>query len=323
MRSKRLAALFLLCLAALTGGCVTQSLNPLAQNEATDVPGLAMDVHAAVASDENADQVAVTLYFRYLEEPMLAGEQRVLTVPRDQSVELAIVRALVEGPSAGHSELKRLLPPTATVESVTSRDDLLFVTFDAGLLTDDIPADWAQDANWQTEAPIQRTLAMQSIAASLTERFPYTGVQILVHRADEVQTDLRLPNSYFLTGVDGLSEPIARAEETLLTPHNTVAAILTAWQEHDLTRLYRYIADTGRPPFATAAEAFGTLPSLTQSAASAGSVASDGQNAVVTVSLRTLRGDSEVVTDSYPLMLTRENGIWKVGYATLLALMSR
>lgn len=323
MRNKRLAALFLLCLTGLTGGCVTQSLNPLVQNEATGVPGLAMDVHAAVASGENTDQVTVTLYFRYLEEPMLAGEQRVLTVPRDQSVELAIVRALVEGPSAGHSELKRLLPPTATVESVTSRDELLFVTFDAGLLTDDIPADWAQDAHWQSEAPIQRRLAMQSIAASLTERFPYTGIQILVHRADQVQTDLRLQNSYFLTGADGLSEPIPREEEALLTPHNTVVAILTAWQEHDLTRLYRYIADAGRPPFATVAEAFAALPSLTQSVVSAGSVAADGQSAVVTVSLRTLRGGAQGATDGYPLLLTRENGVWKVDYARLLVLMGR
>lgn len=315
--------LWLLCAATLLCGCVSQSVNPLLKNEATDAPGLSNNVHPAGASDQNADQVAVTLYFRYLEEPMLAPESRVLTVKRDESVELAIVRALLEGPSAGHSELRRLLPAAATVESVTSRDDIVFVTFDGGLLMDDIPQKWAEDTRWRDEAPLQRRLAMQSIAASLTERFPYTGVQILVHRADEVQTNLRLENSYFLTGESGLSEPIARDEALLLTPHGTAQSILLAWQQRDLERLYRYVADADRPPYATAVEAFAELRALTQYAAGAGSVDLSGQSAVVTVDLRTLQAGAEATTNGYPLLLTRENGVWKITYARLLALLAR
>ncbi len=322
MRKRGLMLLWLLCAAMLLCACASQSVNPLLKNEATDAPGLANNVHPASASSQNADQVAVTLYFRYLEEPMLAPESRILTVRRDESVELAIVRALLEGPSAGHSELRRLLPAAATVESVTSRDDIVFVTFDGGLLSDDIPSNWAEDARWRDEAPLQRRLAMQSIAASLTELFPYTGVQILVHRTDEVQTNLRLENSYYLTGIGGLSEPVARDEGLLLTPNGTAQSILAAWQQRDLERLYRYVADVDRPPYATAAEAFAGLGALMNYTVGAGSVDLNGQNAVVTVDLHTLQEGLEAATNRYPLMLTRENGVWKITYARLLALLA-
>ena len=321
MRKRGLLALWLFCVGGLLCGCASQSINPLVKNEATAVPGLAMNAHPAVASEQNAEQVNVTLYFRYLDEPMLASEQRTLSVPRDQSVELAVVRALVEGPSAGHSELKRLLPASATVESVMSRDDLVFVTFGPGLLEDDIPSDWAESELWKTDAPIQRKLAIQSVAASLTELSPYTGVQILLHRADEVQIDLRLANSYFLTGEEGLSEPVARDETLLLSPHSTAVCILNAWQGHDFERLYRYAADDGRPPYATALEAFSGFGTPMEFEASAGTV--NGQRAVVTVRFRTLTNGKSLATEDYPVLLQLENGIWKIPYEGLLAMMNR
>lgn len=323
MRKKGWLAVNLALAILLLSGCVTQRNNPLAQNEATAVPGLAMNLYPAMANDSNADQVSVTLYFRYLDEPMLAPENRVLTVRRDESIELAIVRALLDGPSAGHSELRRLLPAAANVESVTSRDDLVFVTFDAGLWQDDVPANWAEDPNWQTEAPLQRTLAAQSITASLTERFPYTGVQILVHRQGEPQTNLRLENAYFLNGQDGLSEPLCRDETLLLTPQNTANAILQAWQQHDFDRLYRYIAEPDKPPQATVAEALSAANALADYSVSAGSVSDDGQSATLTLALQTVRENESSQTIGYPLLLTRENGVWKIRYAAMLALVNR
>lgn len=319
---KGLLLLGALCAGLLLCGCTTQSVNPLAKNEATAVPGLAMNLPPAAAEDGNVQQVPVTLYFRYLSEPMLAPEARVLTVRRDESVELAIVRALVDGPSAGHSDLKRLLPVGATVESVTTKDDLLFVTFDGGLLSDDIPADWAEDDAWRAEAPLQRKLAAQSIAASLTESFPYTGVQILVHPKDAVQADLRLQNSYFLAGQAGLSDPLARDETLLLTPANTVAVLLAAWQQHDVERLYRYVAEDGKPVYASAAETLSQARALAQYAVSGGSVSQDGQSAVVAVTLSTLAGGTQTETSAYPLCLLRDNGVWKISWERLLALMA-
>lgn len=316
-------ALVGLLAAMLLVGCTTQRLNPLALNRATAVPGLAMALHPASASETNTDLVEVTLYFRYLNEPMLASESRKLSVRRDQSVEYAMIQALLEGPSAGHSDLRRLLPTGTTLESVTSRDRTLFVTFDGGFLRDEVPDAWQENVDWRDEAPLLRKLTVQSIAASITERFSYTGIQILVHKQGEIQTNLRLDNAYFLTGAAGASDPVARDESVLLTPINTARILFTAWQQHDPERLYRYIAEADKPALSVFTETLMQALALETFTVSGGTVSQDGQSATLTVDLNTLNGSDRIATDRYPLHLVRDNGIWKIPYPRLLALIQR
>jgi hypothetical protein len=324
MRMKRVTvtamALFLLLALA---GCAPQAVNPLLKNEATSVPGLTTDVAAASAGESKTDPVEATLYFRYLDEPMLAAETRTLSVPQDQSVEYAVIQALVEGPSAGHSELKRLLPAGTTVESVISRGDILFVTFGEGFLNDGVPKNWLADANWNTEAPVLRKLVAQSIVASVTEISPYTGIQILVNQEWQLQNSLRLENSYFLDGSTGLSDPIARDEALLLTPQNTADILLTAWQQHDYERMYRFVAEENRPLFSTFTVALSAAGSLQNYGVGGGNVAGNGQEAVMTASLSVTDENGNADESITPVMLTRENGIWKITYARLLALMTK
>lgn len=320
---KLVLAVMLLALLAAFSGCAPQMNDPLLKNEATDVPGLAMNVNEASTLDASETTAQVTLYFRYMDEPALAAETRTISVPRDESLEYAIVEALVNGPSAGHSDLKRLLPAATKVESVVSRDELLFVTFDDGFLEDGVPDNWAADEAWQTEAPLMRRLITQSIAASLTESTAYTGVQILVHKEGEVQASLRLDNSYFLQGATGLSDPVVRDETLLLTPQNTADTLLTAWQQHDATRLYRYMAEDGKPVQDSFEAMLSVLPSLAEYTVSGGSVAQDGQTAVITCGLRVNGTNGETEVKAYPLLLTRENGIWKMTWAQFETMANR
>ena len=313
----------LLALLAMTvSGCVMESQNPLANHAATAVPGLNMSasVHPATAGGENADSVPVTLYFRYLDTAMLATESRTLAVRRDESAEAAIVRALADGPGAGRGELKRLLPAHTTVESAIARDGILFVTLDGQFLLDDIPADWAEQDAWRSEAPLRRMLTVQSIVATLTEWKSYRGVQILVHRADEVQTNLRLEKQYFLTGEAGVSDPIPRDESYLLTAHNTAQQVLAAWQAHDLESLYGYISAETRPSFALFEASLQDAVTLVSYAITPGATSLDGQTATLTLTLQTMREGLPVAATIYPLQLQRENGIWKMQQAALLAL---
>jgi hypothetical protein len=318
---KRRIAIGLLATALLLllNGCAPQAADPLLKNEATNVPGLSMNAPAAQASTSDTEQVTATLYYRYLDEPMLASETRTLTVPHDESVEFAIVQALAHGPSAGHSDLRRLLPSDTQVESVVSRGNTLFVTFNAGFLNDEVPADWAMREDWVTEAPTLRKLIVQSIIASVTEYAPYTGVQLLVHRTDEVQTSLRLDNAYFLTGAAGLSEPLARDETLLLTPENTADILLTSWQRHNYERLYLYLTDADKPTFSVFEEALSATPALSGFSTGGGNVANDGQKAVVTTILKLTTQNG--ASSAYPLQLVRENGIWKLPYARLKTMM--
>jgi hypothetical protein len=323
MKRKLIPAGLVLALLFLLGGCAPQAVDPMLKNETTDAPGITSDVITATAGETNVDQVTATLYFRYLDEPLLAAESRTLTVARDESLESVILKALIAGPSDGHSDLRRLIPADTKVESVVARDETLFITFSDGFLADGVPDDWETNGTWPQEAPILRKLIVQSVAASITENRPYTGVQILVHKRGETQTSLRLENAYFLNGSTGLSDPIARDETLLLTPQRTVETILTAWSAQDDTRLYRYVTEADRPALALFNTALSTAPTLSHYTVSGGSVKQDGQTATVTVSLDTLNDQSEAKTTAYPVLLTRENGIWKITFAHLQDLMIR
>ncbi len=320
---KRIALAAALLLLLSLAGCAPQAADPLLRNEATAAPGLTTDPAVASAGQSGYDRVEATLYFRYLDEPMLAAETRALAVPRDQSVEFAVVQALAEGPSAGHSELKRILPAGTQVESVIAQDDILFVTFTGSFLNDGVPDNWQADANWATEAPVLRKLIVQSVAASVTEVSPYAGVQILVDQEWQLRNSLRLDNSYFLTGATGLSDPVARDETLLLTPQNTAKILLTAWQQRDYERLYRYVAEEERPLLSTFTVVLSGAGNLTAFDAGGGSVAADGVTAVVTATLG-ITGENGTTGETVaPIPLLRENGIWKITYARLLALMTK
>ncbi|HPF87986.1 MAG TPA: GerMN domain-containing protein [Candidatus Limiplasma sp.] len=304
----------------LLGGCTGQ-LNPLVKNEATEAPGLEQEVYTASADDSNVTQIKATLYFRYLDEPMLAAESRVITVRRDQQPEQAILEALIDGPSAGNADLRRIIPAGTELNSISSRNGVLFVTFNEAFLEDEVPDDWETDEDWQTEAPLLRKLITQSIAASITESYAYTGVQLLVYREDDVQASLRLSNEYFLDGSVGLSEPIVRDEALLLTPQTTVKTVMDAWYQKDYQCLYNYVAQSGRPTYSAFVDALSSAPAPEVFTVSGGSVYLDGQTAVVTVYLRLLYQASDDELLSYPLQLIRENDVWKISYTRLTALM--
>lgn len=324
MKKVKLALMLLLTL-GLCASC-TQVADPLSRAEATAVPGLNMRLHAAQADPDGAEEQTVRLYFRYLEEPFLAAEERMISVSKDESLEAAILQALLEGPSAGHGELGRLLPEDVEVESVVSRGETLFVTFSEALLrTGELPADWATRPEWTEEAPLRRQLAIASVVASITDRVPYGGVQILVHRQGQVQESLRLENSFFLSGRQGLSEPQHRREELLLTPSRAVETLQQTWLEKDWERMYRYVsgAESGgvvRPGYPDFRAAMDTLPVLLRAAATAGVVA--GDIAVVCVSdERRLSDGTQTAREAFPVQLQNEGGVWRLSYVQLLRLM--
>ncbi len=327
MKKRLMALLLLLGCAPLLSGCMVGFVNPLEKAAATPVPGLSMNLHAASASQSNVDVIRASLYYRFADQPLLAAESRSLTVPRDESMEQAIIKALLKGPTTGHSDLRRLLPQSVKVESVHSRDSTLFVTFNEAFLTDDgIPADWQRQGDWVSEAPLRRKLAVQSIVASITESFPYTGVQILVRKTSQTQTSLRLENAYFLSELTGLSEPQTRDETLLLTPRNTAERFLSAWQAGDLETLYAFVVNVEngepKPSFQDVAQQLDAYATLSSFSLGSGSVSADGQHAVVTAELAMHQGAGSVQILGYPLPLVRENDIWKVTLAQLQRLMT-
>ena len=77
---KRLFLLALVASLLLWSGCASQTADPLLKNEATDAPGLSMNLPPASAGTADAGTVNVSLYYRYLDEPMYTAVTGVLSI---------------------------------------------------------------------------------------------------------------------------------------------------------------------------------------------------------------------------------------------------
>lgn len=326
MMKRALLAVLMLASFMLFCGCASV-VNPLVRAEATDAPGLSNELHSAQASQVGAADTTYALYYRFLDEPMLAAEYRTLNIRRDERPELAVINALLAGPSAAGVELTRLFPEDVRVESVSVENNILFVTFNDALLTGDaIPEDWLTRPEWRDEAPVMRRLTIQSLVSTITESFTYTGVQIMVRQSGGARQNLRLDNSYFLSELTGPSEPQTRDENCILTPHNTLAAVINAYISRDMESLYKYVAVHGEGELKPAYDAFvaelKNAPALLNADISHGSVSPDGSRARLTVRLTFLSQSASRTVQAYPLSLIRENGIWKITFESLIALVS-
>ena len=312
---KKLLALLLICL--LLTGCSRDLLAPDAAPDAAQIPA-----PAVTGLPENED--LATLWFRFGEEPLLAPESRIIRHSRTQGHAMAILQALLSGPDAAAGDLRSLFPQGTQVLSCTQSGNVMFVMLSRHVMNRyaDEPENWRDQPEWAAEVPLRRELAMQSIAATLTENCDVESVVILVEQSD---TDsLRLRQSYYtLDGNTALAAPLCRDESLLLTPARTAEIILQCWQERDFPRLYRYLAArdplTGadRPEEADFLALMADAPHLLRAHAEGGSVSIGGSTAVFTLSGAWLDSSSEAPFTGMTFRLTREQGIWRVGLSQL------
>lgn len=312
----RLTLLLLACL--LLAGCKADPIASMATPVNTAIP-------APVVENLPAATDAALLWFRYGEEDMLASEARALTVSRTESLAEPLLRTLLEGPSAASPELRGLFPQGTRLISVSQGDGVIFVTLSHHLLNayPDEPQNWRDDPYWAVEAPLRRKLAMQSIAATLTENCGADTVIILVADEQTASDSLRLKESYYLlSDSNTAAAPLKRDENLLLTPTRTAEIILQCWQEADWSRLYQYIAridpDTGvqRPTEEEYRQRVSALPRLISYDVAGGSV--NGTQAVFTFSGVCLAEGTEQVLTGQILRLTYERGMWRIGLSQLL-----
>ena len=317
----RFVKVILICLLALCLTGCSQAANPLLRNEATPMPGTVPQLHPATAGDSRTTQHQATLYFRFLDSDMLAGENRVISVSQDESLEMALLSALLDGPSAGQIELQRLIGDDVRIEDVSVSGDMLFLTLSGAFLRDSVPANWQSQPQWAQEAPLRRKLALQSIVATVTENLPYTSVQVLV--TQDGQSSARLDRSYLLTGDIGPADPLLRQESLLLTPASVADRLMNAWHKRDYAAIYRLTASYSveRPVYETFAATLDKASALMDFSCSCGSVSGDGQSATVTLQFSTVENDLTLQTAGYPLHLMRDNGLWKIPFDTLQQLM--
>ncbi len=310
---RKVLPLLIVCL--LLTGCSRDPLSPMAADSAARLP-------APVVEDLPVEENRAVLWFRFGDEPFLAPETRLITTASTDNYALALLRTLAEGPGAASTELEGLFPQGTQVLSSVQSGRVMFVTLSRHIMNGfaDEPASWRNDPFWAAEVPLRRELAMQAIAATVTENCPVDTVVILV---DQSATDsLRLRKAYFtLDGDMALADPLIRDENPLLTPTRTAEIILQCWQESDWARLYRYIARTDpatgmeRPAEADFATMMVEGKRLLRASAQGGSV--HGSSAVFTVSGAYLDESTEKAFTGMVLRLTKEKGVWKVGLSQI------
>lgn len=320
MRKKTAWAALLLFCAVTLAGCMTSPPDALLR-EGNEGQRLI----SASTAELSPDSRAITLYFRYRDSAYLAPEQREIEMKRNESLEKAIVSALIQGPEASSVALSALFPPGTEVLSAAAQGDTLFITFNEAFLGR--YADESTDAV-SSEGTLRRQLCLQSLAAALTEQGLCAQVQVLVYSSAAQNTSMRLQKGFLnRTNDDSLLPPVTRDESCLLTPYNTASLILQAWQAKDWPTLYDLIAKGENAANARAGEqnafdAFAAARTLTDFALSPGSVSFDGQKAVLTASLEVQDQGAEETVQGYPLLLLREEGIWKMDYTRLMNMMN-
>lgn len=314
---RKLLPLLLCCL--LLTGCTRDPLAPMVTASTADIPQLD-------AEDVPMEDNQITLWFRFGSEPLLAAESREISLAPADGRGFVILQSLLEGPGAASTDLQPLFPQGTRVISVHQSGRTMFVTLSRHIMNGyaDEPENWRDQPAWAREVPLRRELAMQSIAATLTENCSVDTVIILVEQTSAANDSLRLRRSYYtLDGDATLAAPLTRDESRLLSPARTAEVILECWQAADWLRLHRYIARTDpstgakRPDEAAFVQQMTDAPHLLHASAQGGNISADGSRAVFTVSGAWLSGGSETPFDGMVLHLVREKGVWRAGISQL------
>lgn len=289
-----------------------------------------------LAQENQTDPVRVTLYFRYGSTPYLGQEAYDISVPRDSTLEKAIVSALLDGPDGRHGELAALFCEGTRVVDTSREDDTVFITLSEEFLSlpAGAPDNWQEDAYWAQEVPLRRRLALESIVLSLTEDARCRSVQLLVSPSDGATEGQRVTRAFFYPEESNLSaplEPLTRNENNLFTSRTAALLALTWWQAKDYQSLYSIL---GVNPYAETTQipsigefvqnAAGGAHSLLSFNVSGGNVSPEGTRATVAIDLQYADKDGQRVrVTGAPLALFRENDNWKVSYGDMIALMER
>ncbi|MDL2236664.1 GerMN domain-containing protein [Christensenellaceae bacterium OttesenSCG-928-K19] len=273
------------------------------------------------------DKATVRLYFGYLQNRWLVGENRSFDVPVNESQETAIIEQLIDpGSSPSMVDFVQLVNPETRVVNVTSEGEFLFVTLSKEFLEGfgrEPDAGNEEEMNYEKD---RKYLAVYSIVNTLVEQGTYSRVSILI---DDEGTGNGRPITNLEAGIatesDGNAndpaETFSRKGDIVLSPSNTMQEILSATEKNEWGTLYEYIAykdSTGqdKPALEDFRNELATAKFSVSNVEIIDSIMSqDGKMNIVMVNYDLKLQDGEVKSKTnIPVRLTLENDVWKITY---------
>lgn len=270
-------------------------------------------------------KLPLTLYFRYRSSALLGRELRSIPVPLSGPYELSIVRALLDGPGSLFPHLSPLFPPGAQALSAVAEGETLFITFNESIMGHypDEPLIMTPDYR-QGEGTLRRRVAMAGLVNTLTELGRYRAVQVLVRGETYVAASMRLSMRYYLQDSDSLPDPLVRQEAYTQSPQTAAQALLSAWQSNNWTSCYPLLISGTQtlPSEHELIQAVRQAPIVLDYALTAGTVALDGQSAIVCVdyTLRRSNGSTQAIK-ALPLNVLLIDGIYRIPYESMRRLL--
>lgn len=311
MAIKRTAAWLLAAAMLIMAGCTGAGM----RNEDKNLPDINPNAESA-----NKDSADVMLYFSYRGEKLLAGETVTINVPVNESLEYAVVRALITSPTVNRAELSGLFWEGVKLVRVDSSADILFVTLSEEFVSTE-PEKVVLEEGTVAD---QKKLAICSVVNTLIEMGNYSRVQIYVDKQAGVGQRITRQEAGWEDSTAHL-DPLGRMSELILTPQNTLMQALDSFMKKDWTRLYNFTAYNNpdgsmKPDIETYAEALAVKGNVLESfSVTDSNVSGNGQKAVVILdyTMKTREGDS-IGRTNIPVVLVREEGIWKFAYTSLV-----
>ncbi len=269
----------------------------------------------------------VTLYFRYADENMLGGETRSIEVPVNESIEMTVLKELLNGPSQDNQELTALIPENTEIVSVSDTGEYLFVTLSSEFMSQSKIAN-IDPSNEEAYAAAteEMNLSIYSMINTLIELGGFSRVQILVDKNDSGRGE-RIALAEIgqeSPEAEGASlEPLGWNGSLILTPENTVNLMLELMGLRDYDSLYALIAyNDSQNIDRVSKEAFIDLMSALESSIEEynvlpGKVSADGSSVIVPISfaIKTKSGDT-TIRDNIIMRLRLERDLWKVEYSS-------
>ncbi len=304
----KIVAFFLVLIMALSGCAAMNNEEP--EKNTPDIN--------PKAESANKDTSKVTLYYSYKGQQLLAGETRSIDVPVSEKLEKAVIRALIDGPSADRSQLVGLFWDDVELVDVKDNEDILFVTLSEEFITT------------QPETPVlgegtvadRKKLAIYSIVNTITEMGTYSSVQFYVESSGGTM-GITKSDAGFGDSQDRL-DPQRWENEHILTPENTLKEALDSYNKKDWTELFDYTAymnpdGTVKPDSDVFTAALAETGNVLDSYKPIGvNVASDGQSAVVILDYTIKTRNGDIDRTKIPVVLVREEEIWKLSYSSVI-----